>query len=79
MFKYPADHPVSGMQMDDGRIVGRIPTYLCHAYLGVSPTDVSWPVLGRLSRERGWCGPRSLYIKPAQSQHFVRGFKREVS
>ena len=66
---------VTTMHLNNGRIVQRIPCSLCHAYLGV---DVSWPVLGHLMRERGWSGPRSLYLKNSSGHQTVRGFEREV-
>lgn len=74
----PAIHLVTRMRMNDGRILERIPSSLTHAYLGLAPEEVNWHVLGHLMRERGWTGPKHLYIKSPRGQQIVRGFEREV-
>lgn len=74
-----AEHLVTTMHLNNGRIVQRIPSNLCHAYLAVDPDEVSWSTLGYLMREQGWQGPRSIYIKNIKGQQIGRGFEREVS
>lgn len=73
------EHLVSRMRLNNGRVVDRIPSSRAHAYLGLDPAEVPWPALAYLMRERGWSGPRTLYIKNINGQQLARGFEREVS